>query len=141
MQTFLSFEPRYHELTCREGQPVWVPMYNPIRDCVQAECQRIRDEFGVVDSTAWVRPVVKKIDARELWTEARGLVLFFLGAFVLGWLMSLVPLLNDWLALAPAEHRAAGMMAMGCATLSLCSLVLALVRSRKSRLHRADFGD
>jgi hypothetical protein len=42
MQTYLSFEPRYHELTCREGQPVWVPMYNPMRECVSQECLQLQ---------------------------------------------------------------------------------------------------
>lgn len=37
MQTYLSFEPHYHELTCHKGQPVWMPMYNPMRECVSQE--------------------------------------------------------------------------------------------------------
>lgn len=42
MQTSLSFEPRYHELTCRDGRPVWVPMYNPLRECVSQESLQLR---------------------------------------------------------------------------------------------------
>jgi len=130
MQTFLSFKPRYHELTCRDGKPVWVPMYNPIRECVQTECQRIKGEFGVVDSTAWVRPAVKKMDGRELWSQVFGLVLYFGGALALGWLMSKVPLLEGVLDMAPADRRVAGMMAMGGAVLSLGSIVVVLVRRK-----------
>jgi hypothetical protein len=133
MQTFLSFEPRYHELTCRDAQPVWVPIYNPVRECVERERQRIRGEFGVVDSTAWVRPVVKKIDTKELWGELIYLGLFLVGSFVLGWVMSKLSPLEGWLAVTPAEQRMAGIMAMGGAVLSLCSIVMALVRPQNTR--------
>lgn len=42
MQTFLSFEPRYHKRTPRDGKPVWVPMYNPIREYVQLGFHTVR---------------------------------------------------------------------------------------------------
>lgn len=50
MQTCLSFEPRYHELSFRNGQPVWVPMYNPMRECVSAECSQILAAGGLVET-------------------------------------------------------------------------------------------
>lgn len=50
MPVLLSFEPRYHELTCRDGQPVWVPVYNPMRECVGQECLRIRATGGEVET-------------------------------------------------------------------------------------------
>jgi hypothetical protein len=56
MQTNLSFEPRYHELTCRDGRPVWVPMYNPIRECVDEERQRIQAAGGDVQTRVLMLP-------------------------------------------------------------------------------------
>jgi hypothetical protein len=50
MESYLSFEPRYHELTSRDGQPVWVPMYNPMRECVSAECSQILAAGGLVET-------------------------------------------------------------------------------------------
>jgi hypothetical protein len=137
MQTFLSFEPRYHELTCRDGQPMWVPMYNPIREVVQVEAQRIKGEFGKVDSTAWVRPARKKIGIIEVWADVADLAKFLAGAMLLGWLMSCIPLIDQLLTQAPADNRVPATMAMGGATLSLCGLVVALVRLRRSRQRAA----
>jgi hypothetical protein len=52
MSTSLSFAPRYHELTQPEAFAIWVPMYNPKRECVAQERQRIEAEGFQVETRA-----------------------------------------------------------------------------------------
>lgn len=138
MQTYLSFQPRYHELTCRDSRSVWVPMYNPIREVVQAERQRIEGEFGNVDSTAWVRPAKKKADIKEVWSDVAYVAKFLVGSMLLGWLMHSIPFVNRWLVHAPHDNSVAAMMVTGAVTLSLCGLVVGPSRLKIARRRAAE---
>jgi len=65
METLLSFEPKYHELTCRDGQPVWVPMYNPMRTCVsQEKLQLVAAGCQVEERLARLPKAVRRAAAR-----------------------------------------------------------------------------
>lgn len=113
-------------------------MYNPLRQVVQAEAQRIKGEFGNVDSTGWVRPAKKKNDIREVWSDAGELAKFLVGSMALGGLIQAIPFVHQSLEYAPVENRIAVMAVTGVATLSLCSLVVGLVRLKISPRQTAE---
>lgn len=52
MSSSLSFAPRYHELTQPDAGAIWMPMYNPNRECVVQERQRIEAEGFQVETRA-----------------------------------------------------------------------------------------
>jgi hypothetical protein len=52
MSTSLSFAPRYHELISVGAGAIWMPMYNPDRECVAEERQRIEAEGFQVETRA-----------------------------------------------------------------------------------------
>jgi len=49
-----SFLPRYHEM--REAAGVWVPSYNPVRECVKEEGAQLLAEGVNVDTAGWKMP-------------------------------------------------------------------------------------
>lgn len=94
-QKALSFQPTYHELTQGPAGSVWVPVYNPCRECVNQERNRIEAEGARVDSNAWQMPwrVRKQAVSRRvewlmlqatLWIIALGIsALIFCGVYAL----------------------------------------------------------
>jgi hypothetical protein len=132
MQTYLSFTPRYHELTERDGKPVWVPMYNPVRQCVQAEGCRILGEFGQVDSQAWKRPKVQPLDVRPLLGALAYIVAFLMAAQAVGWLLTLAGPLAQLVATLPAERQASSVLALGGVVVTCIEAAVAVVRARRA---------
>jgi hypothetical protein len=96
MKTTLSFTPTYHELVEIEGKLSWVPMYNPIRDCVREECQRILGEAVMVNSWAWKRPEVRRPVFVSLESPWVSLLLFVVTAAGSCWLLTALDTIGPW---------------------------------------------
>lgn len=130
----LSFEPRYHEAGPGTGNATWVPMYNPVRECVQAERRQIEAEGGLVNSRAWKMPRSVRLQA---WNgnlvAIEGVLIWLLIALYIGEGLSRFVFHWTWAMELSTTLRAAVFIGMGLAVITGTWAAVHVIWSRRKK--------